>query len=87
MLICFYSHDYFVLFEANYIFDKVSHDNWVIFVIFLAALKQYLPNYYVNSVLVTALHSCVRKGIFHSTISKQDIYKIYLKNRLFFSKN
>ena len=44
MLICFYSHDYFVLFEANYIFDKVSHDNWEIFVIFLAALKQYLPN-------------------------------------------
>lgn len=44
MLICVYSHDYFVLFEANYNFDKVSHDSWVILVIFLAALKQYLPN-------------------------------------------
>ena len=44
MLFCTYSHDYFVLFKAKNIFDKVSHDSWVFLVFFLAALKQYLPN-------------------------------------------
>ena len=43
MLIWTYSHDFFVIFVFKFIyFDKVSHDNWVILVLFFLNLFNHI---------------------------------------------